>query len=66
MRYGFIGCGNMGGAVARAVLPRRLGRENVVLANRTPAKAEALAEALGCRAATNDVVAQDCDVISLA
>ena len=64
MRYGFIGCGNMGGAVARAVC-RGVGPENVVLANRTPAKAEALAEALGCRAATNDVVAQDCDVIFL-
>ena len=62
MRYGFIGCGNMGGAVARAVC-RGVGPENVVLANRTPAKAEALAEALGRRAATNDVVAQDCDVI---
>ena len=64
MRYGFIGCGNMGGAVARAVC-RGVGPENVVLANRTPAKAEALAEALGCRAATHDVVAQDCDVIFL-
>ena len=64
MKYGFIGCGNMGGAVARAVC-RGVGPENVVLANRTPAKAEALAEALGCRAATNDVVAQDCDVIFL-
>ena len=64
MRYGFIGCGNMGGAVARAVC-RGVGPENVVLANRTPAKAEALAEALGCRAAANDVVAQDCDVIFL-
>ena len=41
MRYGFIGCGNMGGAVARAVC-RGVGPENVVLANRTPAKAEAL------------------------
>ena len=40
MRYGFIGCGNMGGAVARAVC-RGVGPENVVLANRTPAKAEA-------------------------
>ena len=37
MRYGFIGCGNMGGAVARAVC-RGVGPENVVLANRTPAK----------------------------
>ena len=64
MRYGFIGCGNMGGAVARAVC-RGVGPEIVVLGNRTPAKAEALAEALGCRAATNDVVAQDCDVIFL-
>ena len=62
--FGFIGCGNMGGAVARAVC-RGVGPENVALANRTPAKAEALAEALGCRAATNDVVAQDCDVIFL-
>ena len=35
MRYGFIGCGNMGGAVARAVC-RGVGPENVVLANRTP------------------------------
>ena len=64
MRYGFIGCGNMGGAVARAVC-RGVGPENAARANRTPAKAEALAEALGCRAATNDVVAQDCDVIFL-
>ena len=40
-------------------------RQTLLLANRTPAKAEALAEALGCRAATNDVVAQDCDVIFL-
>ena len=39
MRYGFIGCGNMGGAVARAVC-RGVGPENVVLANRTPAKAD--------------------------
>ena len=42
MRYGFIGCGNMGGAVARAVC-RGVGPENVVLANRTPAKAGASA-----------------------
>ena len=46
MRYGFIGCGNMGGAVARAVC-RGVGPENVVLANRTPAKAEDLDTAGG-------------------
>lgn len=47
----FIGVGNMGGALARAAC-RALGPEQVVLANRTPAKAEKLAAELGC-AATN-------------
>ena len=50
MTYGFIGCGNMGGAVARAVC-RAADPQNVVLANRTPAKAEALARELGYRTA---------------
>lgn len=64
MRYGFIGCGNMGSAIARAVC-RGAGAENVTLANRTPAKAEALAKELGCAAADNNTVAADCDVIFL-
>ena len=42
---GFLGCGNMGGAVARAVC-KGAGAEDVLLANRTPAKAQALAAAL--------------------
>ena len=36
---GFIGCGNMGGAMARA-LCRTVSPQDMVLANRTPAKAE--------------------------
>ena len=64
MRYGFIGCGNMGGAIARAVC-KGAGPENVVLANRTAAKAEKLAAELGCTAASNADVAADCDVIFL-
>ena len=64
MRYGFIGCGNMGSAIARAVC-RGAGAENVTLANRTPTKAEALAKELGCTAADNNTVAADCDVIFL-
>ena len=47
MNYGFIGCGNMGGAVARAVC-KGAWTEDVLLANRTPAKAQALAAELGC------------------
>ena len=42
MKYGFIGCGNMGSAVARAVC-KGAGAGDVLLANRTPAKAEKLA-----------------------
>ena len=64
MRYGFIGCGNMGGAVARAVC-KGAGAENVLLANRTPAKAEALAAQLGCAVGDNEKVAQTCHFIFL-
>ena len=53
MKVGFIGCGNMGGAMARAVC-RVADPAGVVLANRTPAKAQALARALGCRTGSNE------------
>ena len=43
----FIGVGNMGGALARAAC-RAIGPDQVVVANRTLAKAEELAEELGC------------------
>ena len=44
MKIGFIGTGNMGGALARAAAK---GGHTLLLANRTPAKAEALAQELG-------------------
>ena len=55
----------MGGAIARAVC-KATAPENVFLANRTAAKAEALAAELGCQTATNAEVAGDCDLIFLA
>ena len=39
---GFLGCGNMGGAIARAVC-KAADPQNVYLANRTASKAEKLA-----------------------
>ena len=45
MKYGFIGCGNMGGAIARAVC-KAADPKKVYLANRTTAKAQALAKEL--------------------
>jgi len=64
-RIGFLGCGNMGGAIARAICavedPQR-----VLLANRTAAKAEALAGELGCAWGSNEQVADSCRYIFLA
>ena len=62
-QLGFIGTGNMGGALARAAAK---GGHTLLLANRTPAKAEALAAELSCQTATNAEVAGDCDLIFLA
>lgn len=63
-QIGFIGCGNMGGAIARAVC-KAAAPARLLLANRTPAKAEALAQELGGRPATNEAVARECDLIFL-
>ena len=64
MRFGFIGTGNMGGALARAAR-RKLAGEDLLLANRTRAKAEALAEELGAAAADNADAAREADYIFL-
>ncbi|WP_312281609.1 pyrroline-5-carboxylate reductase [Oscillibacter sp.] len=62
--YGFIGVGNMGGALARAVC-RTVEPDQVFLSNRTMAKAETLAEELGCRTADGEAVAESADFIFL-
>ena len=61
---GFLGCGNMGGAIARAVC-KAADPKKVYLANRTTAKAQALAKELGCKTATNAEVAGDYSVIRI-
>ncbi len=61
---GFIGCGNMGGALARAV--RASGPEvELFFANRSPDKAETLAQELVGQVQTNEWVAQNCSLIFL-
>ena len=62
--FGFIGCGNMGGALATAV-SRIVGGEHILLANRTPEKAAALAGALGARACDNVMAARESDFLFL-
>lgn len=61
--FGFIGTGHMGGALAAAVC-RGVSPQDVVLCNRTPAKAAALAETLGCRTGSASEAA-GCDYLFL-
>ena len=62
---GFLGCGNMGGAIARAVC-KAADPQSIWLANRTPAKAEALkAQLPGSKVSTNEDIAATCHIIFL-
>lgn len=60
----FIGTGNMGGALARAAV-RALGADQVILANRTRAKAEGLAAELGCAVTDNAGAVTEAEYIFL-
>lgn len=63
-KFGFIGTGNMGSALVRAVRKSADGEE-ILLADSSAAKASALAEELGCRAADNMTVASEAKYIFL-
>jgi len=63
-KFGFIGSGNMGAAMARAVC-RRVDPKDVAVSNRTKAKAEAVAEELGCRATSNEEIVRESEFIFL-
>ena len=63
MKIGFIGTGNMGGALASAAA--KSGEVEVLLANRTRAKAEALAARINAAVSSNEIVAKEADHIFL-
>ena len=62
MKYGFIGCGNMGGAIARALSKQT---KDIALADRS-GKGKALASELGITYSDNASIAEGCDRIFLA
>ncbi len=62
MKYGFIGCGNMGSAIAKALSHNT---NDIVITDRS-GKAVKLAEALGCHYADTQTVVNTCDRIFLA
>ena len=62
--FGFIGCGNMGSALARAV-GRAIPGQRLLLSNRSPEKARALAEDLGAAVGSNAQLAAESDYLFL-
>lgn len=62
MKYGFIGCGNMGGAIAQALSKST---KDILLSDRS-GKAKILASQLGCAAGSNEQISYECDRLFLA
>ena len=65
MRYqniGFIGCGNMGGALARRAAKNLIGFERILLSDVDAAKMRALCDATGAEASDNRTIARRCDL----
>lgn len=63
-KYGFIGCGNMGGALAAAAA-KAVGGNAILLADADEQKAKALAEKIGATVSTNETIAKSCQFIVL-
>lgn len=63
-KLGFIGVGNMGGALVRAAR-RNTPATGICIANRSPEKARALAAEIPCRVKTNREIAEWADYIFL-
>lgn len=62
MKYGFIGCGNMGGAIARAL---RKKTDDIMISDPSQIAADTAAE-LGCVNVDNETLVKSCDRIFLA
>jgi pyrroline-5-carboxylate reductase len=61
MRYGFIGAGNMGGAIARGLSKST---KSILLSDRS-GRAAVLAEELGVAYGDNETIARECQVVFL-
>lgn len=62
MKYGFIGCGNMGGALCRAIAKTT---KDIAVSDFDTAKAQNFAKELGITACDNNTIAQNCERIFL-
>ena len=64
MKIGFIGLGNMGASLAKAVLQAKTG-DDILLANRSQAKVDAFIANFGGQASSNEEIFAEADVIFL-
>lgn len=64
MKIGFIGLGNMGASLAKAVLQAKTG-DDLLLANRSQAKVDAFIADFGGQASSNEEIFAEADVIFL-
>ncbi len=62
---GFIGCGNMGGALASAII-KEVGAKNVFVSDHSKEKIEEFCTANGANASNNEYICQNCKYIFLA
>ena len=62
MKYGFIGCGNMGSAIAKALAKKTT---DIIITDRS-GKAMKLAQDLGCHYSNNETVINICERVFLA
>ena len=63
-KFGFIGAGNMGGAIAKAVC-QKIGGDKIIIADAMPEKATELANKLGCTYGDNSDIAKNAEYIVL-
>lgn len=64
-KAGFIGAGNMGGALAKAVC-KRIGGENVIISCKSSEEAEEVSKKLGCKNGPSCDVVETCEFVFLA
>lgn len=64
IKVGFIGCGNMGGAIARAI--SRKNNTKVYISEPNVQKAQEISAELGCEISDNVGICESCDLIFLA
>lgn len=64
MKVGFIGCGNMGGALASAAA-KSVGEDNVYLSDLAKTKADSLSLNIGAQKSSNEEIAEKCEYIFL-